>query len=150
MTQQYQNNMEDWIERKGENTNIFLDYTSWKLRYVFSTSGYIKGSGIWYMYDIGFLLIFHCVGINCKDVRYLADPKRPFLNSLDRDLIYHLGFFINLYVNFLIFLFDWYFFVVSKAVFLLATMNFRHRSSCLHPSVSRDIPPWYNIYKTEP
>ena len=46
MTQQYQNNMEDWIERKGENTNIFLDYTSWKERCVFLTSGYIKGRGL--------------------------------------------------------------------------------------------------------
>ena len=75
--------------------------------------------------------IFHCLGINYKEMRYLAYPKRLSLNSLGRDLIYHLGFFINWYANFLIFPFDWYFFVMTKSVFLLANMYFRRRSVCL-------------------
>ena len=38
--------MSDWVWKKGQNIYIFLDYTSWRERYVFLTSGYIKGSGI--------------------------------------------------------------------------------------------------------
>ena len=87
------------------------------------------------------LLSFHCLRINYKEVGYLADPKIPSLNSLGRDLIYHLGFFSNWYANFLIFPFDWYFFVMSISVFLLANMNFRRRSICLLKYVPRDIGP---------
>ena len=83
--------------------------------------------------------IFHCLHINYKEMRYLADPKIPYLNSLGRDLIYHLWFFMNWYANFLIFPFDWYFFVMSISVFLLANMNFRRRSICLLKYVPRDI-----------
>ena len=77
--------------------------------------------------------IFQCLCINYKEMRYLAYPKRLSLNSLGRDLIYHLGFFINWYANFLIFPFDCYIFAMSKSVFLPAAMNFRRRSICLHP-----------------
>jgi len=52
-------------------------------------------------YSSSFVLIFHCLRINYKEIRYLADPKIPYLNSLGRDLIYHLWFFYQLICEFL-------------------------------------------------
>ena len=97
-----------------------------------------------------YVLIFHCLRINYKEVRYLADPKIPYLNSLGKDLIYHLGFFINWYANFLIFPFDWYFLSCQYWCFCWPIWILDAASFVYIQYVLRDSGTWYTVPQKVP